>query len=743
MRAAPSLALPWLLLAPSLLAGACRVDPYGDSGTVGEESDADTDADADGDADADTDTDSDTLDHGCGTGTGAAQVPVGHLVILVTDGARIDETFSNLVSVTNVEEDSADFWPSVRAELLDQGTLVLPAYASGATITGEGHAAILTGVREAQPTWPSDEGPGLYRPIHPTLFELVRAAWSAPESSALLISNTVHLSGHTWSLYPGLGEDEGSDYDYLTEEGSEVPLGTDTGVLDGLWSHMESTEIRVAMANLHQMDRSGHYGAPTAYGEDVKAVDAALVEFWDEIQADPTYQDDTVLVIVADHGRHRWEEETDPPDYKNHGDECVGCRQIPLLILGPGVREGAVITSARTLEDVGATAQWLLGAPSPMAEGQVICDALVDPPATSGRSGEVHPAARGALSASQEWQEDPDHKSIILADGEQLSSADALHAEAPQVTTDGDRDVACWRELFVDQDATFELRDSWPWLGRCLTRTSAAPTWTDISPPFDEVSPYFNPAIELDSGGRIWMAMVDNHTGNWESPDQAIRLLRWTDARGWEGETKGTETAAFAIDPSLALVDDTAFVAIATSADQDSVAAKNAGRFTRHPEVWRVTWAAGGQPTWSRVFTKLNPWNDPEAPWERMEKPAIVSVGGGLHLAFIAWPPDGSATIAVASSEDGATWTEPAAIDTSGRVIGAVTPAWSEDGELYWTRSTSGGTVELCRSALGEETPDCTDTGALAAMGLAVEPDGPVLSLQWGDGAWQLERPTW
>ena len=103
-----------VVLTPVLSGAGCRITPPGTSET-GNPSREDTGRGGDeGGAD---DTGGRTEGGPCGTGaTDGWQPPVGTVVVLVTDGARIDETFGDLESSVSGEATEAEL-PSYRAKV--------------------------------------------------------------------------------------------------------------------------------------------------------------------------------------------------------------------------------------------------------------------------------------------------------------------------------------------------------------------------------------------------------------------------------------------------------------------------------------------------------------------------------------------------------------------------------------------------------------------------------------------------
>jgi len=62
------------------------------------------------------------------------------------------------------------------------------------------------------------------------------------------------------------------------------------------------------------------------------------------------YLNSTILIVTADHGGHG----------QSHGDDSVEDRTIPWLAVGPGVREGVILTSPINTYDTAATALYAL-----------------------------------------------------------------------------------------------------------------------------------------------------------------------------------------------------------------------------------------------------------------------------------------------------------------------------------------------------------------------------------------------
>jgi len=677
------------------------------------------------------------------------------VIVLVMDGARMDETLGKgASSVTG--EPTSHFLPELRARLMPHGTTFTKATNTGVTITVEGHAELVTGRRVPQANFPSDDGAGQFRPAFNTLFDALRATHEVPKSAAVLGGNTPHLQGLTESLHPMAGPELAAKYLFVATPGSPTHSASDDAfVISSVQDWMSAHPTRLLVANLHQIDRAGHYSeSPIAYADRVKAIDAPIAEFWSWVQAHPSYQDRTTLIILSDHGRHRVGE---AEDHRHHGDSCAGCREIPLFMIGHGIRSDVISDSPATLADVGATIAALLEVELPLSTGRILSEALTDPPTQLWPTGATQPTEMGGIRVSQLWTSEAGHRSEILLDETTVSSALALHAEAPVLVSRGALSVACWRELVRGEGE----HESWPWLPVC-TRTGTDADWGSFRFPVTPVSPYFRPAMHIDHGGKLWTAFADNPTGNWEAPDQRIRIHRWTAATSWEEAGEGIQTVLLPLHPALISTSEgvlVAFISSDTVRDDDPGTASpesvhTRGRYRRHLQVHKVRWNAPDEPAVLELYRSYTadhfipgaPLPAPASAWPgwaeigRVDRPALGQLDHAVQLAFLSKRTDdtpGELMLQV-STDEGHSWSDPATIDDED-VAMHITPVLS-DGALFWARSRASG-VEICRwtEAAGGA---CTATGADAVDGLSV--DGSIWSAGLRiDKTWQTRSEAW
>ena len=634
---------------------------------------------------------------------------VERVVVIVMDGARMDESFGSGTTSNTTGEATEDFMPEVRSRLFPKGTLVLPGLSTGVTTTGPGHCDLVVGTNTPYGNYGVDAATrdaGLYRPEFPTLFEAARAQKGWSEQETHFGANAALMMGLTWSLHPRYGEAHGAEYTFIADpDNEEMPLADDLPTLEGLQEHLEAHEGRLVFWNLKNVDRTGHYGPPESYPKAVKDIDDPIADFWDWLQDSEVYGDQTVLVLTSDHGRHRFDREE---DWRQHGDSCAGCREIPIFLIGPGVEEGVTVTDPVTMHDLSQTIAELMGLEMPHSTGRSLSG--------DGATGTLEAAVEGEHVALSTYV---DGRPRIELDGEVVSAG---WAEGLRSASGVDTAAFCWRQISLDDS------ESLPWQPRCVVDQGAG--WTEVGFADEpEVSPWWTPQLEVDGEGRVWAVYADTKNGVIARPDdasKAVRLVRWSAEEGWEGMGSGANEFSLATHPSLALGEAFTWVAFA-SADPGTT-----DRTTRHVKVYKVVWNEGERPIFNKVL-------DTDS-GGRSERPALAEVDGVVHLVHLSSREEfGNTLMHLSSPDEGETWGEPRRYDTSGTVLVHVAPV-VVDGTAWWARD-GGETVEVCSRAFEQQEATCTDTGAAWLRSLHVGAEGVVATVSSGDRSWSTWSP--
>jgi hypothetical protein len=263
-----------------------------------------------------------------------------NVVIVVIDGARYTETFG---------ADSLNI-PRIWTQLRPLGTIWTNFRNDGITKTDPGHASIATG------TWQSIDNKGDVRPTQPTMFEYFRKASGALESATAIIVGKLKLNILAYSTHP----DYGAKYKASTFVGKD-----DTSVVRNLKTTLRQNHPKLTLVNLPSTDAAGHSGNRTQYLTAIHVADSLIYDIWQTLQADSLYRSNTTLFVTNDHGRH----DNFHRGFKNHGDDCEGCRHIMLFAIGRGFPVNTVVTKRRTQCDIAPTAGELLSFPTLYSTG--------------------------------------------------------------------------------------------------------------------------------------------------------------------------------------------------------------------------------------------------------------------------------------------------------------------------------------------------------------------------------------
>ncbi len=659
-----------------------------------------------------------------------------HALVIVLDGTRFAETFG-----TEPTEASSipgrDLFGEFTRPMLPVGTLFTGAVAANLTVTPPAHADIVAGRHNSLGLTTSVGGGGYYRPEYPTIFEAVESTY--PGSTTSLVCNTVHLDGLERSLYPGNPTIDGAT---LIQANTDDDA-SDQLVIDALYVALSTDTLVVS--NLHDIDRGGHSETnPTAYTHNLQAVAGELARLWAWIESDASggLAGNTLLVVTADHGRHDWEDNSSEAwDYSGHGDQCAGCRDIPIFMAGPGVKQGVELDTPATLEDVSATVAAALGVAMPHATGRVLAEAYDDATIDQAGTGWIAVSDDGTTRtmATIDWTGDPGQRASISQDGIRIDTAPLLAAD-PENLALGNRTVTCWREL-----GSAPTGYDWNWKGRCELVDEG--TAQSLTVPLNMVSPNWRPALLGGAAGDAFFAWAENPTGVVEAIGVAeVRVAKWAAGDDWSPALLGQHAATYPGNPSLARAGERLFVAWAASdAGTDGSASVNPARYTRHVEVaevgevgddWTVLWRAYTEPCppEAACYDNTPTVDDNGEDWGRMEFPALAARDDGLDLAWVSWGESGSTVHLARSDADFGTWSTPIRLDDTGRVLGHVEPRW-QDGTLYYARLTMDDTVEACA---WRESLSCVDTGATAIVDLAADRDGAI-ALLYREGNWAAE----
>ncbi len=650
------------------------------------------------------------------------------VVILVIDGVRLDESFATWDSDLTGEPARSSL-QRVVDELLPQGTLVLPTYNMGTTITAPAHTAMFTGVRQPLANFSVDEGPGLYRPSFPTLGEELRRQTQATRDESMVMANADLIWPLEWSLTPGYGEDLASDWFFVAvAPGESQPASDDTSVMVSIELEMRDVSRRLVLANLKEVDRKGHYGEDRwEYTGAVAELDTPIIELWERLQSDSSYAGDTVLIITSDHGRHRIEDnpEWDDDYWRNHGDASAGDREVPLLILGPGVRQGQVVEAPHTLEDIAPTAAALLGIELPWARGVPIAEALEEP-VDWARSGVGAVAADGDYLVEERFElGDPYRRSGIWWGERRLSSAEAFASEAPAVVDTGAGGLACWREIALDEHFM-------PWVPRCALLDEGGGV-TEIAAPEAQVGPHWRPRLRVVSDARgeprVRMTYIHNPDDIAElgvDEDVAPREARWNGTR-WAVRALAEPSTYYPTDLSAAELGEDQSLWVYTANTGDSEARYSRRVYTQEQE-WTGDALRSGPPH------RLTPDELVPEGLYREEHPVLRPGGEGdrLELAMNSYTVDTRQIWRLVSEDGGRSWSAPEVVVDDPGLYTHLGPVWMGD-RLAWV-AYDGRSAEVC--AEGDGAPHCIrlDTDRVADLAW----DGALLHVVRGnpDGSW-------
>jgi len=274
-------------------------------------------------------------------------------IILNIDGIRNDECFEAGNLYTKF------IWDSLRPK----GVIYTNFWVTGITYTTASHSAIISSSHEILllNIYTSQ----LQRGFYPTIGEYLIKYKNLPQNKVYYISGKNTIWKYPVSLFPGFG-DIYSPKIVLTVSGQD-----DIEVWDSLRTIMDRDHPVFIYAVFPEVDEMGHHGGWNGYINAIKKADSLCFEVYKKIRSDSFYKDSTIFIITTDHGRHSY-------SHQGHGDFCHGCRHIPFLAIGPGIKVDTVIDLRRDYLDIAPTVSYLLNLPTPTFYGEIMSEMLTD-----------------------------------------------------------------------------------------------------------------------------------------------------------------------------------------------------------------------------------------------------------------------------------------------------------------------------------------------------------------------------
>lgn len=279
-----------------------------------------------------------------------------HVILVVMDGARYQETFGDSLH---------QYIPNLQ-RLKSEGVLYTNFYNNGPTLTNSGHVSILTG------NYRRIKNNGTQLPPFPSMFQYFikeknkdkTTAWIVSSKSKLeMLANTSDKKW--WNRYMPMT--------YCGVKGQSVAYEGDNKNYEKVKEVISNYHPELMLVNYLEADARGHNNNWDGYLGGIKNIDLLVNNLWEFVQNDPVMKNSTTILVTNDHGRHN---DGHKDGFKEHGDNCSGCRHIFLLGLGPDFKTNTIITEPAELIDIPSTIAYLLNFSIPSSKGRVLKEML-------------------------------------------------------------------------------------------------------------------------------------------------------------------------------------------------------------------------------------------------------------------------------------------------------------------------------------------------------------------------------
>ncbi len=601
-------------------------------------------------------------------------------LILILDGVRSLELSGDAASPLSGLS-GRDWVPELWAAFAG-GTILTALQNPGVTSTAPAHTGLFSGRILPMQNVPNTLERTLYRPEVPGLFQ--GASEDCPAERRLFFGSATLLIDTDGTLYPDAAG-AGDPGRYERQNSDDHP--DDLDLFDVLKARIRDEDPCLVVVNVHSPDYRGHDGDAAIFLERTQEVVAASLDLRDWLHRQPLIPWRTpLLAITSDHGRH-------DADWREHGDACTGCRDVPLFLEGPGV-PAQVIDEPWTIHDLGGWVADHLGIALPFR------DALPPPWSVQAARGGIggFDVSEGVL-ALRRLSDDPARRSRIEVEGIALSSPDAIDTAAPAIATrDGWRWV-CFLELR-------DLGDRRPWQSRCLTKPPGG-AWTDIGLPMEELSPHATFSLASPAAGALTVAWPSAANTDTQTGTDALWIARYTAASGWGA---ATEMALWTpLHPSLADAG-TPLVLAGGSASFLS------GRDGRSVHLYQPD---SGLSLRFDLSALLGTPSRVDRASLRAASDRGAVAGQDTEIAAVCHSGDGAGICWWRSLNGLARWSDPIRLPSPWPVLPHLTPRWA-GARVVWAVDMDG-TTGFCSASGADSAATCASTGAAWADAFDVD----------------------
>lgn len=278
-----------------------------------------------------------------------------YVIILVIDGPRMSETFGDT---------TYRYIPNLSGVLAPQGVLLKNFRNNGSTHTTPGHTAICTGVYQ------SINNNGEELPKNPSMFQYYRKEKNLDSTQTWVIASKGKLNvlsntkNKKW-------KDQYRPSSYCGNNGTGMGYAGDPPTFVEAKRILSTFHPKLSLINLLEVDVRGHQNEWPEYLQAIRNTDSLALELWNFIQSDEVYRNKTTLFITNDHGRHL---NGRKDGFVSHGDNCLGCRSIYLVALGPDFKTNTVLPNQYEQIDISKTISEMLHFDYPVSKGEIMYD---------------------------------------------------------------------------------------------------------------------------------------------------------------------------------------------------------------------------------------------------------------------------------------------------------------------------------------------------------------------------------